>query len=171
MSLLVIKCRDEGRTELTVYTKITSYISSGNDTVRRRALETTRVQVNRTLKTRSALMAVRVSELPNGGGMFAPTIRRRPGTLTDGAAKVVLRDEKPVASLPAKTSPVNYPVSNLALEQRPIDEFRSLRVAVIGAGLSGILAGILLPAKVPGIDLTIFEKNQDVVCNAVVGLC
>jgi cation diffusion facilitator CzcD-associated flavoprotein CzcO len=33
---------------------------------------------------------------------------------------------------------------------------------VIGAGLSGINAGILFPAKVPGIDLTIFEKNADV---------
>jgi predicted NAD/FAD-binding protein len=34
---------------------------------------------------------------------------------------------------------------------------KKLRVAVIGAGLSGIIAGVLLPAKVPGIDLTIFE--------------
>jgi hypothetical protein len=31
------------------------------------------------------------------------------------------------------------------------------------AGLAGINAGILLPAKVPGIQLTIFEKNEDVV--------
>jgi len=36
------------------------------------------------------------------------------------------------------------------------------QVAVVGAGLSGITAGILLPAKVPGIDLTIFDKNADV---------
>lgn len=34
---------------------------------------------------------------------------------------------------------------------------------MIGAGISGITAGILLPAKVPGIDLTIYEKNSDVV--------
>lgn len=32
---------------------------------------------------------------------------------------------------------------------------------MIGAGLSGITAGILLPAKVPGLQLTIFEKNAD----------
>lgn len=44
-----------------------------------------------------------------------------------------------------------------------IDDIRPLRVAVIGAGLSGILAGILLPAKVPGIELTIFDKNAEVV--------
>lgn len=50
------------------------------------------------------------------------------------------------------------------LVDRYIDEPRSIRVAVIGAGLSGVLAGILLPAKVPGIKLTIFDKNADVVC-------
>lgn len=33
---------------------------------------------------------------------------------------------------------------------------------MIGAGLSGVTAGILLPAKVPNIDLTIFDKNADV---------
>lgn len=37
------------------------------------------------------------------------------------------------------------------------------QVAVIGAGISGITAGVFLPVKVPGIDLTIFEKNADVV--------
>jgi hypothetical protein len=44
-----------------------------------------------------------------------------------------------------------------------LDHARKVSVAVIGAGLSGINAGILLPAKVPGIELTIFEKNNDVV--------
>lgn len=55
-----------------------------------------------------------------------------------------------------------YPTT-LELEDRPIDEIRQLKVAVIGAGLSGITAGILLPAKVPGIEVTILEKNADVV--------
>lgn len=35
---------------------------------------------------------------------------------------------------------------------------------MIGAGLAGITAGALLPAKVPGIQLTILEKNPEVVC-------
>ncbi|KUJ09108.1 FAD/NAD(P)-binding domain-containing protein [Mollisia scopiformis] len=48
------------------------------------------------------------------------------------------------------------------LEDHPGDAVRSLKVAVIGAGISGVIAGVLLPAKVPGIDLTIFEKNADV---------
>ncbi|KAI4937933.1 hypothetical protein J4E85_000370 [Alternaria conjuncta] len=59
--------------------------------------------------------------------------------------------------------PTSYPVSKLQLSPTQyIDHVRRLRVAVIGAGLAGINAGILLPAKVPGIDLTIFEKNNDV---------
>ncbi|KAI4635546.1 uncharacterized protein J4E87_000498 [Alternaria ethzedia] len=59
--------------------------------------------------------------------------------------------------------PTFYPVSKLQLSPTQyIDHVRSLRVAVIGAGLAGINAGILLPAKVPGIDLTIFEKNDDI---------
>ncbi|KAF2147669.1 FAD dependent oxidoreductase [Myriangium duriaei CBS 260.36] len=57
---------------------------------------------------------------------------------------------------------VGYPTSSLKLEDHHIDDVRSLRVTVIGAGLSGILAGILLPAKVPKLRLTILEKNDDV---------
>jgi hypothetical protein len=37
------------------------------------------------------------------------------------------------------------------------------QVCIIGAGLAGITAGVLLPAKVPGIELKILEKNSDVV--------
>lgn len=60
--------------------------------------------------------------------------------------------------------PVPYPTSRLCIDpNRFIDQVRPLKVAVIGAGLAGINAGILLPAKVPGIQLTIFEKNSDVV--------
>ena len=62
------------------------------------------------------------------------------------------------------TLPIDYPVSKHQIQpDRFIDDVRKLKVAVIGAGLSGINAGIILPAKVPNIDLTIFEKNDDVV--------
>lgn len=57
----------------------------------------------------------------------------------------------------------HYPKSNITLEDRFIDEPRALRVAVIGGGLAGILAGILFPAKVPRIELVIYEKNSDLV--------
>ncbi|RHZ48771.1 hypothetical protein CDV55_100990 [Aspergillus turcosus] len=48
------------------------------------------------------------------------------------------------------------------IEEHPIDEVRPIKVGVIGAGLSGITAGVLLPAKVPGLDLRIYDKNADV---------
>ncbi|KAF2765584.1 FAD/NAD(P)-binding domain-containing protein [Teratosphaeria nubilosa] len=52
--------------------------------------------------------------------------------------------------------------TDFKLSEHPVDEIRPLRVAVIGAGLSGVTAGALLPIKVPGIQLTIIEKNSDV---------
>lgn len=60
------------------------------------------------------------------------------------------------------TSPYHNP--SLTLIDRFVDEPRPLRVGVIGGGLAGISAGVLLPKKVPGIQLTIYEKNADVVC-------
>lgn len=67
----------------------------------------------------------------------------------------------------ARAVQMPYPQSTLQLENHPIDQVRSLRVAVIGAGLAGITAGILLPAKVPGIKLRIYEKNSDVVSSSL----
>src|SRR6478609_7739513 len=55
------------------------------------------------------------------------------------------------------------PRAKIPLIDRYIDEPRPLRVAVIGGGLSGILAGVLLPEKVPGIQLSIYDKNYDFV--------
>lgn len=51
------------------------------------------------------------------------------------------------------------------LEEHPVDQVRQIKVGIIGAGLAGISAGILLPAKLPGLDLRIYEKNADVVCS------
>lgn len=51
----------------------------------------------------------------------------------------------------------------IEIEEHPIDQVRDVKVAVIGAGLAGVSAGVLLPAKLPGIDLTIYDKNADVV--------
>ncbi|KAK3997817.1 hypothetical protein QBC44DRAFT_338382 [Cladorrhinum sp. PSN332] len=60
------------------------------------------------------------------------------------------------------TKPISsYPKPRISLIDRFIDEPRALKVAVIGGGLAGINAGILLPAKVPNINLTIYEKNDD----------
>ncbi|TDL19261.1 FAD/NAD(P)-binding domain-containing protein [Rickenella mellea] len=43
-----------------------------------------------------------------------------------------------------------------------IDEDRPMKVVVIGAGFSGIAAGIRFPQRVKNLDLTIYEKNAGV---------
>ncbi|KZL75778.1 4-hydroxyacetophenone monooxygenase, partial [Colletotrichum tofieldiae] len=58
-----------------------------------------------------------------------------------------------------------YTLPDVSLIDRYADEPRKLRVAIVGAVISRIIAGALLPAKVPGIELTIFEKNSDVAAN------
>ncbi|KAK7221611.1 hypothetical protein V2G26_009614 [Clonostachys chloroleuca] len=55
--------------------------------------------------------------------------------------------------------PVWHPLS---LEEHPIDQAPSLKVIVVGAGIAGINAAILLPAKVPGLELTIYEREADI---------
>lgn len=57
------------------------------------------------------------------------------------------------------------------LEEHPVDVVRPIKVGIIGAGLSGITAGVLLPAKLPGLDLRIYDKNADVVCNFWLSAC
>lgn len=49
------------------------------------------------------------------------------------------------------------------IEEHPVDQVRDVKVGIIGAGLSGVTAAILLRAKLPGIDVTIFDKNGDIV--------
>lgn len=103
--------------------------------------------------------------LPDASGKpveAAPEIEKE--ALSVQAAKEFLSVEQPH---PKAGTP--YPTTTLKLEDHPIDEIRSLRVTVIGAGLAGILAGVLLPVKVPGIELTIFEKNSDVVSVSLAG--
>lgn len=70
---------------------------------------------------------------------------------------------KDIPILLEEPKPWKYNLPEIQLVDRHVDEPRKLRVAVIGAGLSGVTAGVLLPAKVPGIELTIFDKNADVV--------
>lgn len=72
--------------------------------------------------------------------------------------------QPPQAKSDQDTSASSYPQSRISLVNRSIDEPRPLNVGVIGGGLAGVLAGILLPAKVPNIRLTIYEKNKDFVC-------
>ncbi|RDW67424.1 flavin-containing monooxygenase [Aspergillus mulundensis] len=69
----------------------------------------------------------------------------------------------PVPAVSAEPEANNQSESRPAfqIEEHPIDDVRPIKVGVIGAGLSGITAGILLPAKLPGLDLRIYDKNAD----------
>ncbi|XXG97109.1 hypothetical protein Hte_003404 [Hypoxylon texense] len=103
-------------------------------------------------------------ELTNTDGSAPSTSAQgTSGEPTNGVQVPIVQDVteaiKPLLKQPEQSG---YPASSISLVQRHIDEPRELRVAVIGAGMSGTLAGILLPVKVPNIKLTIFEKNADV---------
>ena len=51
---------------------------------------------------------------------------------------------------------------DFAMKETPVENFRSLKVIVIGAGFSGIYCGIRIPQRLRNVDLTIYEKNDGV---------
>jgi NADPH-dependent 2,4-dienoyl-CoA reductase/sulfur reductase-like enzyme len=46
------------------------------------------------------------------------------------------------------------------LRNEPVENLRPLRVVVVGAGFSGIVAAIRIPEKLRNVDLTVYEKNE-----------
>lgn len=46
--------------------------------------------------------------------------------------------------------------------EAPVDFARPIKVICIGAGMSGILCGIRFPQRIANLDLTIYDKNDDV---------
>lgn len=48
------------------------------------------------------------------------------------------------------------------VEGRAIDDARPIKVRVMGAGLSGIIACIRLLQRIKNIDLRVYEKNEDI---------
>ncbi|RVX74091.1 hypothetical protein B0A52_01923 [Exophiala mesophila] len=47
------------------------------------------------------------------------------------------------------------------LKRRAVDNLRRMKVICVGAGMSGIITGILFPRAVENLDLVIYEKNED----------
>lgn len=47
-------------------------------------------------------------------------------------------------------------------KDEPIENFRPLKVRVIGAGFSGIYMGVRLPQRLRNVDFQIYEKNTGV---------
>lgn len=52
---------------------------------------------------------------------------------------------------------------DLEIEERPIDDAAGLRVIVVGAGITGVTAAVLLPVKVPSVDLVVHERDSEIV--------
>ncbi|KAL2061107.1 hypothetical protein VTL71DRAFT_7380 [Oculimacula yallundae] len=48
------------------------------------------------------------------------------------------------------------------LKEEPVENFRPLKIRIIGAGYSGIYLGVRIPQKLRNIDLQIYEKNEGV---------
>lgn len=50
----------------------------------------------------------------------------------------------------------------LTVKDVPVENFRKMRVVVIGAGFSGIYLGVRIPQRLRNVELAIYEKNDDV---------
>lgn len=48
------------------------------------------------------------------------------------------------------------------IKDATVENLRPLRVAMVGAGFSGICAAIRIPEKLRNVDLTVYEKNEEV---------
>lgn len=52
--------------------------------------------------------------------------------------------------------------SQINIKDTPVENFREMRVVVIGAGFSGIYLGVRIPQRLRNVELAIYEKNDDV---------
>lgn len=48
------------------------------------------------------------------------------------------------------------------LKNAPVENFRPMRVVVVGAGFSGILAAIRIPEKLRNVELAVYERNEGI---------
>ena len=46
------------------------------------------------------------------------------------------------------------------VKESPVENFRPMKVIVIGAGFSGIYCGVRFPQRLKNVQLTIYEKND-----------
>jgi len=67
-----------------------------------------------------------------------------------------------MSSLEIPQYDVRPPPFPTKLLETAIDSPRPIKIIVIGAGFSGTLAGVVFPRKIENIQLTIYDKNEDV---------
>lgn len=68
---------------------------------------------------------------------------------------------KPLASFP-RSGTMEGPAATPRDREAPVDYARPIKVICIGAGMSGILCGIRFPQRISNLDLTIYDKNDEV---------
>lgn len=73
-----------------------------------------------------------------------------------------VKDAKDAGLHARKDSVYGAAAAPMELEEHPVENFRRMRVIVIGAGFSGIYCGIKIPEWLRNVDLTIYEKNEGV---------
>ncbi|KAK7540467.1 uncharacterized protein J3D65DRAFT_236167 [Phyllosticta citribraziliensis] len=99
---------------------------------------------------------VSIPALPNG------TASHSKSSVASHVEELPLKKDPP-ADLPyPRLVNENGTRDDFDLEDHPIDEVRPLKVAIVGTGLAGVTAGVILLHKVPKIQLTIIDKNADV---------
>lgn len=84
-------------------------------------------------------------------------------TLFQPSSNEQLKPPASVQSSQPERAPLRTIFPYLELEDHPIDEYPSIKVIVVGAGPAGITAGALLTHKVPGLEIVIYERYEDVV--------
>lgn len=63
-------------------------------------------------------------------------------------------------SIPAPTQCGQQVQNDFDIEEHAIDDTANLSATIVGAGITGITAAILLPKKVPGIQLVVYERGD-----------
>ncbi|KAK0730810.1 hypothetical protein B0H67DRAFT_474490 [Lasiosphaeris hirsuta] len=61
-----------------------------------------------------------------------------------------------------ETNGINGHAKEFTIKDEPVENIRPLKVVVIGAGFSGIVAAIRIPEKLRNVDLTVYEKNDGI---------
>lgn len=89
-------------------------------------------------------------------------------TIDPNGIKTAFTSVSPLSDAKVESNRTTNSKPKFELEEHPIDQVRDIKVGIIGAGLSGVTAATLLRAKLPGINVTLYDKNGDVVsCNDI----
>jgi hypothetical protein len=86
---------------------------------------------------------------------------KRLSRVFSGSPKPVLLKQAEEVQAPPTEKPLPQEPRSV-IEERSVDEARPLRVVVIGAGISGIIACIRFVQRIPNLDLCVYDKNLDI---------